>query len=290
MGFLLLLLALSAVKASSLPADKCSDVLEASQLHSTFAKSISHGMHSMTVEDLRFHFNPNASEANNIPTVNMDLQSSQPILNNAPSRVVSSSEASSLFQSHGLRVLDLVLSNMDNKMWDGKNLDILDRIVHSFHMQEMWHQTAVVYKQIVANPPKDKALCPCLKDVESNGIFHHLRDLALMIREPAIVFNDDKRIPRESRMMYTWNGGYTWHKYTEEELAIENSKSQEEGREGKMLTDSSVDTFLLAKPSNAVRVTDEASWDEAKPGMVIAGRMKTGLYDNALFVYCMLET
>ena len=45
-------------------------------------------------------------------------------------------------------------------------------------MQDMWSQMKPVYQELVKNPPTDKALCPCVKDVHNNGVFHNLQGMS----------------------------------------------------------------------------------------------------------------
>ena len=129
---------------------------------------IAHGIHSLTLADLRYYFNPNANETNNIPTINRNLTSSIPILNDAPDI-----GRSDRFKTMGLLVAEEVLLN-ENQNWDLKNADTLEKLVHALHMHEMWTETSKLYKQILDNPPASN-ICPCLVDVENNGIYFHMR-------------------------------------------------------------------------------------------------------------------
>ena len=58
-------------------------------------------MHHLTLADLRHYFNVEANETNNIPTVNRNLSSSEPILNDAPDI-----GRSDRFQTMGLQVAE----------------------------------------------------------------------------------------------------------------------------------------------------------------------------------------
>merc|ERR1719167_1075705 len=177
----------------------CPSILEqTSALSDIFAKRIAHGIHSLTLADLRYYFNPNANETNNIPTINRNLTSSIPILNDAPDI-----GRSDRFKTMGLLVAEEVLLN-ENQNWDLKNADTLEKLVHALHMHEMWTETSKLYKQILDNPPASN-ICPCLVDVENNGIYFHMRNNALLIREPELGFNiENKRRPRGGRQ----SGGY----------------------------------------------------------------------------------
>ena len=76
------------------------------QFSETLFCRIAHGIHSLTLADLRHYFNPNANETNNIPTVNRNLSSSEPILNDAPD--IGQSDR---FQTMGLQVAEEVVLN-----------------------------------------------------------------------------------------------------------------------------------------------------------------------------------
>merc|ERR1719322_236569 len=98
----------------------CFSILEDTPaLSATYPKRIAHGMHSLTLADLRYYFNPNANETNNIPTINRNLTSSEPILNDAPDI-----GRSDRFKTIGLLVAEEVLLN-ENQNWDLKNADTL---------------------------------------------------------------------------------------------------------------------------------------------------------------------
>merc|ERR1719318_2029920 len=172
----------------------CFSILEDNPaLSATYPKRIAHGIHSLTLADLRYYFNPNANETNNIPTINRNLTSSIPILNDAPDI-----GRSDRFKTMGLLVAEEVLLN-ENQNWDLKNADTLEKLVHALHMHEMWTETSKLYKQIFDDPPASN-ICPCLVDVENNGIYYYMRNNAMLIREPELGFNtENKRMPRGGR-------------------------------------------------------------------------------------------
>ena len=92
-----------------------------------------------------------------------------PILNDAPDL-----GRSDRFQTTGLLVAEEVVLN-DDEDWDLHNADTLEKLLHALHMHEMWTETSKVYKNLLANPPADANICPCLADVENNGIYFNLR-------------------------------------------------------------------------------------------------------------------
>merc|ERR1711915_893048 len=74
---------------------------------------------------------------------------------------------------------------------------------------EMWTHSSEFLNEIIQTPPEDDDLCSCLKDVENNGIYYHLRQIAMLIREPELAYNDEnKRLPREGRARGQYHGNY----------------------------------------------------------------------------------
>ena len=63
----------------------CSDVFyEHGRDFSTFNKGVAHGIHSLSLEEIRHFFKAEATEENGIPTVNTDFRAENSILYNAP--------------------------------------------------------------------------------------------------------------------------------------------------------------------------------------------------------------
>ena len=59
---------------------------------------------------------------------------------------------------------------------------LMTRLVHAFHMKEMWEKVKKSYLELVKNPPTDKNICPCVKDVEHNMILANIEFIALWNR------------------------------------------------------------------------------------------------------------
>ena len=55
---------------------------------------------------------------------------------------------------------------------------LIQMILHPFHMQEMWTNMKPMYDELVKNPPKNKQLCPCVKDVKNNQVWKYLEWMA----------------------------------------------------------------------------------------------------------------
>jgi len=248
----------------------CFSILETSQaLSAKHPQRIAHGVHDLTLADLRHYFNPSANETNNIPTVNRNLSSSEPILNDAPDI-----GRSGRFQTMGLLVAEEVVLNEDRD-WDLHNADTLDKLLHALHMHEMWTETSRVYQNLLANPPTNPNICPCLVDVENNGIYFHLRHIAMLIREPELEYNtENKRRPRGGRARFA---GYAIGTYNGSGRVREVAKraAEKEREEDPVITDindySKSKSYWVDLFNSFAQMTDPVS------------------SDLALFLYCMLN-
>jgi len=161
--------------------DFCSDTLKAAGLSEQFPLVVAHGIHSITVQQLR-KFKPDVTEKNPIPTVNVDLLSNAPILFHAPNEP----DVGKSFKTDGMRALDQVLSHMDNPKYDIGPYNTLERVVHSLHMQEVWYNARSAYETLKQQPPSTDA-CKCALDIENNGVLRSLRLIALQVREPELM-------------------------------------------------------------------------------------------------------
>merc|ERR1711862_230379 len=58
-------------------------------------------------------------------------------------------------------------------------------------MHDMWAAASKIYTSLLDDPPFSAEVCSCLVDVENNGIFFHLRNIAILIREPELGYNKE---------------------------------------------------------------------------------------------------
>jgi hypothetical protein len=126
-------------------------------------ESIAHAIHSMDLDSLKT-FHPNAGPDNKIPTVNIDLHNGPKVLDFAPQLEKPSED----FATSAMALVDTVLSRV-GKSDDGlgPNWTPLERIVHNFHMRDLWAKIKPVFDTIKV----DKDVCDCLtSDLEANGI------------------------------------------------------------------------------------------------------------------------
>ena len=81
----------------------------------------------------------------------------------------------------GLLIAEEVVLNEESDV-DLHTADTLDKLLHGPHIHEIWTlETSRVYKHRVLNPPAISSICPCLADVENNGIYFSLRHYAMQI-------------------------------------------------------------------------------------------------------------
>jgi len=132
-----------------------------SGLSNSYWESIGHAIHSMDVQSLQM-FNPKVSEDNKIPTVNMNLQSSQKVLDNAPNDPLPQD-----FSTSEMNLIDRVMTRVgvtDDGL--GANWTPLERIVHNFHMKDLWNKIKPVYEKVHVDP----VVCECLLNLEKSGV------------------------------------------------------------------------------------------------------------------------
>ena len=138
-------------------------------LSANFNESIAHSIHSMNTIGLKF-FNNLATENNNIPTVNHDLKSGVKLLDYAPNEDLLTD-----YTTFTMQVIDTILSKVGNDDDGlGPNWSPTERIVHKFHMYDLWKTIQNYWQLNIANnddrSPSNE-LCKCLKDTKSNGIY-----------------------------------------------------------------------------------------------------------------------
>ena len=165
--------------------------MEKHGLSERFPAAVAHGIHSITLEDIQHYFKPDATEDNRVPTLNFDATSNQPLLRNAPLYGYDKS-----FDTTGMRRADQILTHMDNKMWDIKHYNTLEKLVHALHMDEVWAKTKVHYDHLKEQGiwRMDKVLCKCVNDIDSNGIVNLLHYMHLKIHYPGLTSKKDENL------------------------------------------------------------------------------------------------
>jgi len=146
----------------------CTLLLQEAGLSSRYNETIGHAIHSMTVEGLQL-FNPAIGQVNQVPTVNKDLSNrNKMVLDSAPSDPWGSD-----FTTQTMNIIDNVLSKVgttDDGF--GPNWTPMGRLVHVFHMWDVWMTIKTKsYPLVEASPPAED-VCICLRDTKSNGIYN----------------------------------------------------------------------------------------------------------------------
>ncbi|XP_063683215.1 uncharacterized protein LOC134817811 [Bolinopsis microptera] len=166
--------------------DQCPRIMSEAGLSPNFAPMVTHSIHSLTVEDIRYYFKPNATEENGIPTVNLDVRSAERVLPNAP--LIGYDDA---FKTKALKSFDLVMRNMNRTWWGIPKYSVLEKVAHALHMAEAWENAMGEYKMIERLLDPESDLCSCVTDIENNGILNHLNLIAFKIRYPGITSGKD---------------------------------------------------------------------------------------------------
>ena len=78
--------------------------------------------------------------------------------------------------------------NHDHPDFLVKRLTTVEKLAHSFHMQQIWMKAQVVYQKLKSQPPKNvEEVCRCANDVESSGILSRL----IMVGDTLRDYGDD---------------------------------------------------------------------------------------------------
>jgi len=190
----------------------------------------------------------------------MDLRSEQAILPSAPMA------QSSMFYTRPLKTVDRILSHMDNPYYDVRYFTILERIVHVFHMQETWALAKVHYDKLKTRPPP-ASVCKCAVDVEANGIMKMLRFSALAMREPGLIYGENRR---DYYVQYQ----VTYHF---------GNKLNDHGSHSDNL-----DEDTLLHPADSMpSLKDQAAWDKWR--VILTSMPPEMAKDLAIYLYCALN-
>merc|ERR1719242_552712 len=72
---------------------------------------------------------------------------------------------------------------MNNPNYGMKYYSDLEKIVHAAHMQDIWTAGGLAYKKFQESEAfHDESICPCITDVENNGILEWLKEITLKLR------------------------------------------------------------------------------------------------------------
>ncbi|PAA81800.1 hypothetical protein BOX15_Mlig007642g2 [Macrostomum lignano] len=252
-----LLMALAVTMCVAAPPNDCPAILQKGGASERFPGLVAHGIHSLTVGDLKFYFKADVTSANTIPTVNANLQDGQAILFNAPDIPIDP-----MFATPGMRALDRVLSHMDNPNYDIREYNTLDRVVHALHMHEVWHGASVEYAKLVSAPPS-KDVCRCATDIDNNGVMEVLRLIALEVREPNLMYGRKIKLNNGT---VQWSGNLYRYRFFSR----------------------SIDKPLRNPSEVNPHIVNQKIWLKMKKDMLTSMLPKDD-YELALYLYCALN-
>ena len=269
-----------------------------------FPKHVAHNLHSITLQDIQFFFEPNFPEDNDIPTVNQDLTSDQEILWQAPSR-------SSVYKFPSGAAFDFILMNSDNvDSLMEKSTSSLEKMSHAIHMQEMWYKVSLRYKKLENTEIDLDQVCPCLVDEKSNEIINKLEDIAIDLRKDkeVIMFefpdkelhdfsgeteNQEQRTgkamaphsrgyQRTGKAMAPHSRGYDGYSKRKRRSIMDTPSSpQKHAQDGKAL----IDDDLIPSPE----LTDSKSWEFWKKNVDAPMNDEEMEYSAALYFKCKMH-
>ena len=245
-------------------------------LSKRFPGAVAHGVHSITLEDIQHYFKPDATEDNMVPTLNYDATSKKAVLRNAPLYGYDTS-----FDTTGMRHADQVLKHMDNKMWDLKYYNTLEKLVHTLHMDEVWAKTKLHYDRL-KELRLGKSICECVTDVDNNGIMKVMHFMNLKIRYPGLT--SGKLMKMEDGGYVDWSGNiynYTFFVDISQPLLqfdftqdVEDNLQRAYGE-------------LVDDDKGMKHLDSEKQWQVWKKGM--KSIVKQDNYELAMFLYCALN-
>merc|ERR1719516_712381 len=145
--------------------------------YSSFWEGAAHGIHSLSLEEIRYFFKADASEQNKIPTVNIDFRSENIINFNAPLWGYEDR-----FGTWALRIMDWFMLNDQPYLYQNR-ANTLEKITHQYHMQEIYQRAGKIYQKLAENPPeKVTDICKCANDLTDNGILTEVVNIARQLK------------------------------------------------------------------------------------------------------------
>ena len=155
----------------------CEETLSDNCIDGDFPRSIAHGIHSLTLQDLRYYFDENAPTDNMIPSINFDLSSPDLLFDSAPFLQLNNS-----FKTPAMNSVDHILSNWESKNFMMTHGSVLEKLVHNLHMYETLSMSGKIYKKIVKKLKKKNmkekidGICSCIQKEDS-----HIESLLTMM-------------------------------------------------------------------------------------------------------------
>jgi len=269
--------------------DSCPSILTRAGIDpDNFVPFVTHSIHSLSLEDIRFYFKSDAQEENNIPTVNPDMDSEERVLPHAPLAGYDDD-----FSTPAMRQFDMVMRNMDRADWQVKGYSPLEMTTHVFHMAELWNQAAKQYDLAAKLLDPHSHVCGCMKDVENNGIMQYMNLLAFKIRYPGITSgNATLTAPYLSERQKRSSPNSLAYKFS---VVIEFLKPvwprlgefDFSGSDVELLRDVA-EQLVDGSGVMTTRIDSEEHWESWRE-MVKSAMRQDLYYDLGVFMFCMLN-
>lgn len=140
----------------------CGETFESFCMTEDFHHAASHGIHSLTLQELQYFFDPSATKDNKIPMINFNLSSPDLLLPSVPDLKLNNS-----FLTPSMNSVDHILRNWENENFFMRDASVLEMLVHNLHMYETLSVSGKIYKTIKRKPKKNmRRLCKCMKKGE----------------------------------------------------------------------------------------------------------------------------
>jgi len=271
--------------------EKCDETMARNGLNfSSFWHGAGHGIHSLSLEEIRHYFDPNAPEENRIPVVNTNLTSEKTVLFNAPLRGYDEQ-----FKTMALKVMAYFMLN-DKPYFFEQGVNTLEKVTHQYHMHEIYAAAAPIFRKLRDAPPTDPELCPCVNDVTGNGILEEMvriaKQLKYFARQPRSACGLQTRVRRKYK---TYGDGCKTRKYVRSGRKKRDLQTKSElihQLEQKYLEDSSkenADELLEVKPWQVNTLIGPEQWVSYQAMLTSSMLSDEELNDFAMFMYCKLN-
>lgn len=261
----------------------CGEIFEDNGMnYTTFSLGAAHGLHSISLEEIRHFFEADAPETNKIPVINTDFRSEQSLLFNAPLWGYSDR-----FSTWSLKIMDFFMLN-DKPYFLEQGVNTLEKIVHQYHMHEIYELATPIYQELKSTPPVDPDFCPCVNDVTANGI---LEDLARFAKKLKYFSRQPRARTTDRWTAETWPSRHAL-RVQKREAEDENEKSLIAQREQEYLDNSNTESALnLLKVSPWVpgTLTGPEQWISRSASVTYAMITQKQIRDFATFMFCKLN-
>ena len=178
---------------------------------------------------------------------------------------------------------------MDRKDYYLANYNLLEKLVHTMHMAEVWTKVKVHYDKLKASGWYDKKVCNCVTDVENNGVLKVLPFMSIRVRYPGIASGQvaptsGGRYMDTSNQLYKftyqffndWEKQLSWFNYTQPDSAIMRKVMASPG-------------FIRDNLDHGLNhLSGEQDWEGWKQGMKSMNPHDE--YELAVFLYCTLNS